>query len=134
VYQSDASGRVEIYLSPFPDIHEKRWQLSSDGGTHPVWAPDGREVFFRSSDGRLLAVSVETEPTVAIGRPVAVLDGLVTHNDAAGDDHTYDVAPDGKRFLVIREIENVGDRALARFDEIQVVLNWFEELKQKAGG
>ena len=128
VYQSDISGRVEVYLCPFPEVDEDRWQLSTEGGTHPVWAPDGREVFYRSPDGQLVAVPIQTEPTVIVGRPSALFDGLIGSTDAASDDHTYDIAPDGKRFLVIRDIDT-GD-VLAGLDEIHVVLNWNEELER----
>ena len=101
VYQSNASGQVEIYLRPFPDVQDGRWQLSSGGGAHPRWAPNGREIFYRSPDGELMLVPIQTEPSVVYGRPSKLFDGLLVNYDAAGDDYTYDIAPDGQRFLVI---------------------------------
>ena len=132
VYQSTASGQVEIYLRPFPAVQDGRWQLSSGGGTHPRWAPDGREVFYKSPDGQLMAVPIQTEPSVVFGRPSMLFDGLIVNDDAAGDGYTYDIAPDGQRFLVIKEEAVAGgqDDPLAGLDQLHVVLNWFEELER----
>lgn len=131
-YQSDVSGVVEIYVSPFPTVEDGRWQVSDGGGTHPIWAPDGREVFYKAPGGRLMAVPIRTEPSVVIGRPSKIFDGLIVQEDEAGDMHSYDVAPDGRRFLVIREARDALDDPLAQLDELQVVLNWFEELERLA--
>ena len=129
-YQSNASGQIEIYLRPFPAVEDGRWQLSSGGGTHPRWAPDGREVFYKSPDGELMAVSIQTEPSVVVGRPSMLFDGLIVNYYSASDGYTYDIAPEGQRFLVIREEAGERDDPLAGLDQLHVVLNWFEELER----
>ena len=66
-YQSGASGRDEIYVQPFPNVDEGRWQISTGGGTQPLWAPDGRELFYLAPGGEVIAVLVQTEPTFTAG-------------------------------------------------------------------
>ena len=111
---------------------DDRWQLSTGGGTHPRWAPDGGEVFYKSPDGQLMAVSILTEPRVVVGRPSMLFDGLIVNYYAASDGYTYDIAPDGQRFLVIREAAAAGERddPLAGLDQLHVVLSWFDELER----
>lgn len=50
-YQSNASGRAEIYVQPFPDVNQGRWQVSTTGGSRPLWSRDGRELFYWTDDG-----------------------------------------------------------------------------------
>ena len=68
-YQSNESGQFEVYVRPFPNVDDGRWQISRDGGISPVWAPSGRELFFRGSAFDMMAVAVETEPTLSPGNP-----------------------------------------------------------------
>jgi hypothetical protein len=79
-----------------------------------------------------MAVPIQTEPSVVVGRPSMLFDGLIVNYDVAGDDYTYDIAPDGQRFLVIQEAAVAGedDDPLAGLDQLHVVLNWFEELER----
>jgi len=95
-------------------------------------APSGREVFYKSLDGELMAVSILTEPSVVVGRPSMLFDGLIVNDDAAGDGYAYDIAPDGQRFLVIQKEAAAGERddPLVRLDQLHVILNWFEELER----
>jgi Tol biopolymer transport system component len=100
-YQSNESGRIEIEVRPFPNVHEGRWQVSTDGGTHPVWARDGRELFFEGPNGQLMAVSVDsTRAELRASNPTRVLSASYYHTE---NPTTYDVAPDGTRFLMIKE-------------------------------
>ena len=55
-YTSNESGREEVYVRPFPDVEGGRWQVSTAGGVKPLWAPDGRELFYLALGGRLMAV------------------------------------------------------------------------------
>ena len=73
-YESDASGRSEVYVRPFPDVDAALHQISTNGGATPLWAPDGSELFYED-DGRLLAVPVQTEPTFSRGTPMVVIEG-----------------------------------------------------------
>ncbi len=66
-YQSNESGRAEIYVQAFPSA-ERRQQISTAGGWEPVWAPSGRELFYRNAN-QMLAVEIETEEGLRAGRP-----------------------------------------------------------------
>ena len=128
-YQSNASGRFEIYVRPFPNVEEGRWQISSGGGAKPLWAPDGRELFYLSSDGRLMAVPVATDP-FAPGNPEVVFEQTYIASGGAGGGigvgRTYDVSPDGKRFLMIQE--RSGDEIEP--PQLILVQNWLDELNR----
>ncbi|MCH8269243.1 MAG: PD40 domain-containing protein [Acidobacteria bacterium] len=66
-YVSDESGRFEIYVQPFPGPGGK-WQISTGGGTEPVWSPSGQELYYRNSD-QMMAVDISTQPTFTVGKP-----------------------------------------------------------------
>jgi Tol biopolymer transport system component len=121
-YISLESGRPEIYVRTFPDPGGK-WQISTDGGRAPVWARNGRELFYSSNDGStLMAVDVTTQPTFQASTPRVLLEGgfrLVA--GALGP--TYDVSADGLRFLMVQGNDT-------NLTQMNVVLNWFEELKR----
>ena len=121
-YASDESGQREIYVSPFSDPAEGKWRVSRDGGTEPVWSADGRELFYRDGSA-VLAVSVDTSSAFASGEPKLLFTGPYRRNRLHG--HTYDVTPDGQKFIMIRqsEVDTVGS-------EIIVIQNWSEELKR----
>ncbi|HET7840007.1 MAG TPA: protein kinase, partial [Terriglobia bacterium] len=97
-YESDESGRFEIYVQPFPGPGGK-WQISNEGGLRPAWSRDGRELFYISGT-RLMAVSIETKPTFTPGTPRALWQG-----DYFQSGHYYAPLPGGKQFLFIKEIE-----------------------------
>jgi Tol biopolymer transport system component len=122
-YVSDESGRTEIYVQPFPG-HGGKWQISTDGGTEPVWNPNGRELFFRSGK-MMMAVGIATQAGFTAGNPRMLFQG--EYAPATNMFSNYDVSPDGQRFLMIKPTE----QAQAAPTQINVVLNWFEELKQK---
>ncbi|HEY5622396.1 MAG TPA: protein kinase [Gammaproteobacteria bacterium] len=123
-YTSDESGSNEVYVRPFPDVDGGGlWQVSTDGGRHPAWSRDGEELFYRSGDA-LMAVAIEYEPSFAPGNPEVLFEG--PYFGAAGG-RTYDVSPNGERFLMIKRIE--GTTAVP---QIIVVQNWFEELERLA--
>ncbi len=121
-YQSDESGQQEIYVRPFPNVEEGKWQISRDGGTETVWATRGQELFYRNGEA-MMVVRVTTEPTFTAGSPVVLFTGEFTTSGAVVN---YDISPDGQRFLMIKETEEEEGQQ----DQINVVLNWFEELKR----
>ena len=94
----------------------------ADGGAWPLWSHDGTELFYRSRDGMMMAVSIETDPEVRIGTPQALFPW--TYTWAGGAVH-YAVAADA-RFLMLKEAPQVWPP-----QKIDVVLNWFEELKER---
>jgi hypothetical protein len=127
VYDSDESGQFEVYVRPFPDAYRgSRWQVSAAGGRQPVWSRDGRELFYRDFSGALMSVPVAAGPGFAPGRPVRLFEGTgYVGAGAQGGGRTYDVSPDGSRFLMVR----TGDQSTT---PLVVVLNWFEELERLA--
>jgi eukaryotic-like serine/threonine-protein kinase len=124
-YQSNESGQNEIYVRPFPDADRGRWQVSVGGGTRPLWAHSGRELFYTVEPGRMMAVSIQAGPTFAAGNPQVVFEGAYLAPQAG---RTYDVSPDGQRFLMIKEAASTDATSVPH--EIVVVLNWTEELKR----
>jgi serine/threonine-protein kinase len=121
-YGSDESGRVEIYVRPYPGPGGK-WQISSEGGMEPVWNPKGREIFYRSGN-KMMAVDVTTQPAFSAGKPKMLFEGPYVPTPRSFPD--YDVSPDGQRFLMLKASEQGQAPA-----QINVVLNWFEELKRR---
>jgi serine/threonine-protein kinase len=126
-YESDESGRTEVYVQPFPAVERERWPISIGGGREPRWSRDGRELFFTdrsewTAPGVLMAVSVQPGSTFIRGKPTAIL------KIPGGATLAYDVAPDG-RFL-FHFHPSALDGATNR-QEIMVVQNWTEELKQR---
>ncbi|MSO83528.1 MAG: hypothetical protein EXQ53_09585 [Acidobacteria bacterium] len=123
-YQSIESGKLEVYVRPFPDVESGRWQISTAGGVTPAWAPNGRELFYVAEDGRLMAVEVRTQNGFAAGVPRVILDGGFYQGTQT---RSYDVSRDGTRFLLI-ESPDIGSQADTA--AMTVVLNWAEELKR----
>jgi eukaryotic-like serine/threonine-protein kinase len=123
-YVSDESGRKEIYVQPYPGPGGK-WQISAEGGVEPLWNRNGRELFYRSGK-KMMAVEISTKPSFSAGTPKMLFEG-VYQLLAAISTPNYDVSPDGQRFLMLKPVES----AQAAPTQINVVLNWFEELKQK---
>jgi serine/threonine-protein kinase len=121
-YVSDESGRFEIYVQAYPGPGGK-WQISTDDGTEPLWNRNGRELFYRSGN-KMMAVEITTQPSFSAGTPKVLFQGqyqllsLSTPN--------YDVSPDGQRFLMLKP-----DQETQSATQINVVLNWFEELKRR---
>jgi eukaryotic-like serine/threonine-protein kinase len=127
-YESNESGQSQIYVRPFPNVADGRYQVSTGGGRTPVWSPDGRDLFFvnRSS---MMASPIQPAPTFNAGNPVRLFDAPSILFDGrfvgAGTNRAYDIAPDGQRFLTIKLDANDGAGASA----IVLVQNWLEELK-----
>jgi serine/threonine-protein kinase len=122
-YGSNESGRYEIYVRSFPDPGGGRWQISTEGGTEPLWARDGRELFYRNGN-KMVAVAIVTEPVFKVGTRKVLFEesGYGGWPLYTG----YDIHPDGKRFLMVKS-EEVSP-------ELIVVLNWFDELKRRVPG
>ena len=121
-YVSDESGRFEIYVQPYPGPGGK-YQISADGGTEPVWNPSGREVFYRSG-GKMMAVDVAMQPSFSAGKPRMLFEG--PHLSIQTTIPSYDVSPDGQRFLMLKPTEQTQATT-----QINIVQNWFEELKRR---
>ncbi len=127
-YQSDESGRFEIYVRPFPNVDDDRVQVSNASGLKPLWSRDGRELFYLElgPPERLISVSVETTETdFSFGARTPILDW--SYLGVFDEGRTYDVSLDGQQFLAIKVGGTEG-----RTPQIIVVQNWFEELKRLA--
>jgi serine/threonine protein kinase/Tol biopolymer transport system component len=123
-YISDESGRFEIYVQPYPGPGSK-YQISTEGGTEPVWNPNGKELFYRSGD-KMMAVDITTQPSFSVGKPRMLFQGPYVPTPITFP--FYDVSPDGQRFLMIKPSEQTSSSSLT---QIVVVQNWFEELKRR---
>jgi serine/threonine protein kinase/Tol biopolymer transport system component len=119
-YVSDESGGPEIYVQPYPSPGGK-WQISTEGGTEPVWNHNGRELFYRSGT-RMMVVDVTTQPTFSAGKPRLLFDRQYLSTPFPQTFPRYAVSPDGQRFLMVKQ----GEQALT---QINVVQNWISELK-----
>ena len=123
-YQSAESGRFAVYVKPYPNADQARWQISAEGGIAPVWTRNGGELLYLDESNTLMAVAVDTSGAqFSYGKP-----GKVFETPYAGDFYSYDVTPDGQRFLMMKQSEP-GDRS--RPTSMVVVLNWLDELKQR---
>ena len=125
-YESDESGRFEIYVRPFPSVDDGRWQVSAGGGTRPLWAPNGRELFYLAPQGELMARPVRTEPNFTFGNAEMLLQGRIYVRGGDTPGRTYDISPDGKRFLMIKNADDDGTSD----PKLILVENWNEELKR----
>ncbi len=129
-YQSDRSGSDEIYVRPFPDVDAGMWQVSTAGGVRPLWAPDGREVFYLTSAG-VMGVPVEAGANFTPGTSVLIVPGTYYGGASAGSGRTYDVSPDGQKFLLFKEGAIDPDDPFAGLTRFHVVQNWHQELKAR---
>jgi Tol biopolymer transport system component len=127
-YQSNASGQFEVYVTPFPNVTTGKWQVSTNGGTQPLWARNAQELFYESK-GALMRVSLMSSSTFAAGPPSRLFDapGL---NIPAVPGRLYDIVPDGRRFLMTKA-SGTADAPVASARLI-LVQHWFEELKRRA--
>ena len=104
-HEANESGSFEIYVRPYPDVTSGRWQVSTGGGTQPLWSRDGRELFYVSPTRALIRVGVERAASWAATTPTVLLkDGSVTTQGGNNFGRNYDISPDGQRFLVVKPV------------------------------
>ncbi len=128
-YESDYTGRQEVYVTSFPDPGS-RTQVSVNGGVMPVWAPDGGELFFRgprTPDGQrpMMVADLTVGDSFSVGRTRELFSGRYFKGSPA---RAYDVSPDGQRLLMCKTLTSSEQRV----GEIHLTLNWFEELNRLA--
>ncbi len=126
-YASNESGRNEIFVRPFPNTNDGRWQVSTGGGYQPRWAPDGTVLYFiEPSTGRLMAVPVSTSPTFAAGQTRTLFS---TSGFTVDGFHTsFELTPDGRQFLFTaprQATTTLAPPQLVRVD------HWFRELEAR---
>jgi Tol biopolymer transport system component len=117
-YQSNESGRFEIYARSFPDA-ARTVQLTTDGGLAPMWSATGREMFYRGTDNRMKLLSIDTSPDLHASKPRVLF-------DASKYENTFGVLPDGRRLLMMPLLQNEQSAT-----QIHIVLNVLSELRQR---
>jgi hypothetical protein len=119
-YESDESGRYEIYVQPFP-LTDQKWLISSGGGSMPLWRDDGRELFYLTEDGKIMSAEFKSDGAFdsVVTKPLFQMD----YKRVPGI--PYAVTPDGSRFLVNTPAEASNPTPM------NVVLNWTATLKEK---
>src|SRR5712692_286029 len=117
---SDSTGQAQVYVEPFPPTGAK-YQVTTVGGGNPVWSRDGRQLFYLSARSQIMSVEVQTQTNFVIGKTTPLpMEGIIQTGV-----RSYDISPDGKYFVVM-----LPSREKAAPPQINITLNWFEELKQ----
>jgi Tol biopolymer transport system component len=122
-YASNESGKWEIYVTSFPEPRGK-WQVSAGGGEQPRWRGDGKELFYISSDGKIMAAPVTTGANFDASTPVALFQVTPRQPVPIYDLFVYDVSRDGQRFLINTELKQAGSAPMS------IVLNWTAKLNK----
>jgi serine/threonine-protein kinase len=122
-YNSNESGRPEIYVRSFPGMGS-RSQLSIEGGTEPMWSPRGNELFYRNGE-KFIAAEVRTSPTFEVIRRTTLFTSR-EYGDPDGTYQDYDVSPDGRSFVMVRNLSNLS--------QLLVTLNLFRNLDAASTG
>ena len=124
-YRSNETGRFEVYVQSYP-LGNGKWLISTEGGAQAMWAPSGRELFYKNGN-RMMVVDVELGTTFKASTP-RVLFEMPLPESSAGDPSRYGVTPDAQRFLVLTTAE--GASGAATTPQITVVLNYAQALKR----
>jgi Tol biopolymer transport system component len=131
-YQASAQPTSRIYVRPFPPTATTYVTPEDADNHHPAWSPDGKQLFYVTGPGQFASVTVTTQPTVSFGPPVrAPRSGFATSVPANA--RTFDVLPDGQHFIGVAPAGQK-QSSTSGTPQIQVVLNWFDELKQRVPG
>ncbi|HET7041706.1 MAG TPA: protein kinase, partial [Gemmatimonadales bacterium] len=129
-YTSNESGRDEIYVRPFPNVGQGRWQISTNGGVAARWSHSGRELFFQDPAGDILSVASSPGPTFTPSDPHQVVANTTGANVSLVVPY-YDVTPDDQSFLMVRRAGGTQDSGGG---QMVVVDNWTTELLAKMKG
>lgn len=119
-YTSNESGQAEVYVVPFPPQPGAKWLVSRGGGVQPRWRRNGKELFYISSDSKMMSVEIDTRPAFQSGTPHALFQSNIVDTGIRTGPMSWDVAPDGSRFLIISP--NASDTAALTLN-----LNWRPE-------
>jgi Tol biopolymer transport system component len=122
-YASNESGKWQIYVTSFPEPRGK-WQVSAGGGEQPRWRADGRELFYLSSDNKMMGVPVTTGAKFDSGTPVALFQTTPRQPVSLNELFVYDVSRDGQRFLINTQVKQ------AEMAPMTIVLNWNAKLNK----
>ena len=125
-FTSNESGNNEVYVRPFPDTRGGRWQVSNGGGLEPAWAPQGRELYYVSPNGHLMAAEVRTNPTFSVAGTSTLFDVSGFFTDLFHQ--AYAVEPSGRSFLVFAPRRQAVER---RSPPVVWVDGWFRDLEAR---
>jgi Tol biopolymer transport system component len=117
-YASDESGQMQVYVRPFPGP-DRRWQVSTEGGTQPLWSRSGKEIFYRVGN-KMMVVDVSAGVDLSLSQPRQLFEQRYVFQNVSFAN--YDVSSDGQRFVMVKDEAGSG--------RLNVVLNWTEELKR----
>ncbi len=127
-YVTNESGSAEVYVQPYPGPGEKT-RVSTSGGTSPIWAGNGRELLYRSytpDRQQFFSTTIRSVSPFRVDTPRLLFEAKAGEYDSTTPERSWDISPDGKRFLLLRPAEST-DKPVAA---MHVVLNWAEELKR----
>ncbi len=125
-YSSNETGSWEVYVTPFPNATSK-WQVSSGGGAEPRWRRDGKELFYISGTGKLMAIAVKTTANdFASSWPQALFQTHLRQPISGAELVSYDVSSDGQKFLINTKVDEPGAAV-----SLSIVLNWAAELERQ---
>jgi serine/threonine-protein kinase len=128
-YQSNESGSNQVYVRPFPNVDTGHWQVSTGGGNKPLWARNGRELFYEVGFA-LMVVTVQTTGAMfSAGNPTKLFDAAPYYFTNSG--RTYDVSADGQQLLMIKLSTSSAQNSTATAASLIVVEHWTEELKAR---
>ena len=122
-YSTNESGNWEVYVGPFPNTNGK-WQVSRAGGEEPRWRRDRKELFYLSSDGKMMAVAAKTDGNFEVASPVALFQTHLGQPISSFDLVSYDVTADGQRFLINTKVDEPNAAPLS------LILNWTSEMER----
>ena len=126
-YESYETGQPEVYVQRFPDLGGKQ-SISTDGGQHPLWSPDGRELFYRTQTAVMRVAVLAIEPTLRAGSPEVLFE---TPGYLLTPERVYDLHPDGQRFLMVKDAALTDDAGTPTPPQIVLVENWHQELLER---
>jgi Tol biopolymer transport system component len=122
-YATNETGSWEVYVSPFPSGNGK-WQVSTGGGEEPRWRQDGKELFYLSAEGKMMAVAITASARFEAGSPIALFQPHRRQPDSSQDVFSYDVSRDGQRFLFNTKVDEINAAPLS------ITLNWASEMEK----
>ena len=122
-YASNETGRWEIFVTSFPEAHGK-WQISTGGGEQPRWRGDSKELFYLSSESKMMAVPVTGGAKFDAGTPAALFQATPRQPVVSADLFVYDVTRDGQRFLINTPVKQ------GETQPMSIVINWAAQLNK----
>jgi Tol biopolymer transport system component/tRNA A-37 threonylcarbamoyl transferase component Bud32 len=130
-YVSDETGRDEVYIRPFPNVDDGKWQVSTSGAQAPLWAHSGRELFYVDADRNMMMAPVPAAGPAQLGARVKLFKlGNDFYLNAQEYYTPFDLSPDDRRFLMAKQV-NPADNPESTYILVE---NWFDEVLAKVGG